>query len=244
MNVISNSSPLIAMSCLRRLDIFQQLFGQLWIPQMVYQEVVVQCPDPEEKAYLQHAVQEFITVVSPKTSRLFSRNLGPGERSVLNLALEMRPNVHTSRVPPQEERFVSLVSPIHEVQGPVGHIVIDGFHSFLGQWPGILDAAIRIGMDNSPGSEFFLEFSTFRVVDVLRLFLGIQMVQVAIEFVKAVIGGKVLVAVSQVVFPELSGHVSMAFQQTGNGRILFRHALFGTRKAHLGKAGPDRRLSC
>lgn len=93
MIVISNSSPLIALSCLRRLDIFQHLFGQLYIPRMVYQEVVVRCPNAEEQAYLQDAVNAFMTVISPTSSRLFSRNLGQGEQGVLHLALDMRPDI-------------------------------------------------------------------------------------------------------------------------------------------------------
>ena len=93
MIVISNASPLIALSCLQRVDIFSHLFGHIHIPRAVYQEVVVQCPDPQEQKYLQDAVSEFMTIVSPSVSRVFSRNLGPGERGVLNLAIEMRPHI-------------------------------------------------------------------------------------------------------------------------------------------------------
>ncbi len=34
-----------------------------------------------------------MTIVSPSVSRTFSRNLGQGERGVLNLALEMCPHI-------------------------------------------------------------------------------------------------------------------------------------------------------
>jgi predicted nucleic acid-binding protein len=93
MIVISNSSPLIAVSCLQRVDIFHHLFGHLHIPRAVYQEVVVQCPDIQEQQYLQDAVDTFMTIMSPRVSRIFSRNLGLGERGVLNLAIEMCPNI-------------------------------------------------------------------------------------------------------------------------------------------------------
>jgi len=92
MIVISNSSPLIAVSCLRQVDIFRHLFGHLHIPHAVYQEVVVQCPDPQEQRHLQDAIYEFMTIVSPSVSNIFSRNLGMGERGVLNLAIEMCPD--------------------------------------------------------------------------------------------------------------------------------------------------------
>jgi hypothetical protein len=40
---------------------------------------------------------------------------------------------------------------------------------------------------------------------VLRLLLGVEVVQVAEELVEAVVGGQVLVAVAQVVLAELAG---------------------------------------
>ena len=93
MIVISNASPLIALSRISREDILQHLFGHLLIPEAVHQEVVLQCPHPDEKARLQEAIAEFIEIVHPTFSHVFSRNLGHGEREVLNVALEMRPDI-------------------------------------------------------------------------------------------------------------------------------------------------------
>ena len=93
MRVIANSSPLIALSRIDRLDIFQQLFGQLLIPHAVYQEIVLQCPNRLEKARLQKGIDTFIEIVHPRLSRVFSRNLGRGECEVLNLALDKHPDI-------------------------------------------------------------------------------------------------------------------------------------------------------
>lgn len=41
MNVISNSSPLINFSALKRLDILQTFYGNIFIPAAVFREVVV-----------------------------------------------------------------------------------------------------------------------------------------------------------------------------------------------------------
>ena len=47
-----------------------------------------------------------------------------------------------------------------------------------------------------------------RVVLVLRLFLGVQVVQVAEELVEAVHRGQVLIAIAEMVLPELARHVA------------------------------------
>ena len=78
---------------------------------------------------------------------------------------------------------------------------------------------------------------------MLGFLLGIEVVQVAEEFVEAVVGRQHVVAVTEMVLAELSGHVALRFEQCGNGRIFFLHAFGCTRQADLGQAGPDGGLS-
>ncbi len=88
MIVISNASPLLALSQIQCLHILKVLFGQLYIPDAVYQETVEECPVSVQKRGILAAVDQFIEVVTPTVDHEFSRNLGKGERSVLNLAIE------------------------------------------------------------------------------------------------------------------------------------------------------------
>jgi hypothetical protein len=60
-----------------------------------------------------------------------------------------------------------------------------------------------------------------RVVLVLRLLLGVEVVEVAEELVEAVVGGQVLVAVAEVVLAELAGGVALRLEQAGDGRVFF-----------------------
>ncbi|GAK52041.1 hypothetical protein U14_03288 [Candidatus Moduliflexus flocculans] len=89
MIVISNSSPIIALSRIQRLDIFQQLFGKVIIPPIVYQEVAPEHKSGTQYEHIHNAVAEFIEVIEPQTVYAFTRNLQQGERGVLNLALEL-----------------------------------------------------------------------------------------------------------------------------------------------------------
>ena len=45
MTVVCDSTPLIALSKINRLDLLQDLFGTIHVPQAVYEEVVVRAPD-------------------------------------------------------------------------------------------------------------------------------------------------------------------------------------------------------
>lgn len=42
MNVVSNASPLINMACIGKLNLLRQLYGELFIPEAVWNEVVVE----------------------------------------------------------------------------------------------------------------------------------------------------------------------------------------------------------
>ena len=60
---------------------------------------------------------------------------------------------------------------------------------------------------------------------MLRLLLRVQVVEVAEELVEAVARGQHFVAVAEVVLAELAGHVTLRFEQRGDGRVLLLHAL-------------------
>jgi predicted nucleic acid-binding protein len=93
MIVISNSSPLIALSRIRRLNIFKTLFGHIWIADSVYEETVSECPVPAYRKEISEAAEDFIKVVRPAGYHTFSRNLGKGESGTLSLALEKNPDI-------------------------------------------------------------------------------------------------------------------------------------------------------
>lgn len=93
MIAISNSSPMIALSRVDRLQVLKQLFGNVVIPRAVYEEVVLESNIPFQRENILKAIDDFITVLEPQTNHSFSRNLGKGERGVLNLALEKKPEV-------------------------------------------------------------------------------------------------------------------------------------------------------
>jgi hypothetical protein len=59
-----------------------------------------------------------------------------------------------------------------------------------------------------------------RVVRVLRLFLRVEVVEIAEELVEAVYGGQKFVAVAKVVLAELTGGVAHRLEQVGERRVL------------------------
>lgn len=91
--IIANSSPLIALGRIDRLDILESIFGKIYIPNAVYQETVIETSYNDQRAAIQKSIQSNrIIVVEPTIEHSFYRKLHAGERGVLNLALEKNAN--------------------------------------------------------------------------------------------------------------------------------------------------------
>ena len=97
---------------------------------------------------------------------------------------------------------------------------------------GVLDllraVGVGPGVEDAARPELLLELGILRVVGVLRLLLGVQVIEIAEELVEAVRRRKELVAVAEVVLAELAGHVAERLQHVGDGRI-FGSAIRGPR---------------
>ncbi len=92
MLVISNTSPLIGLAKIDRLDILQRLFKTIAIPQAVYNEFL-KYRSFAEAQYFQTACDSFITVLAVENRQVFKRNLDLGEAEVLTLALSMSADI-------------------------------------------------------------------------------------------------------------------------------------------------------
>lgn len=89
--IIANSSPLIALGRIQKVDILKELFGNVYIPKAVYQETVIDTVNSEQKKALIEAVDNKIIIVQkPTFSYSFRRNLHSGEKEVINLAIEKK----------------------------------------------------------------------------------------------------------------------------------------------------------
>src|SRR5262249_48364706 len=92
-------------------------------------------------------------------------------------------------------------------------------------------------------TELRTERRLLRIVSLLRLFLGIQVIQVAVELVEAVHGRQEVVAIAEVVLAELPGHVAERLEHFGDGRILLAQAERRARQADLRQSGAQSRLA-
>ena len=89
MKVISNSSPLIVLHNCGQLGILQQLFGQVLIPEAVYQEVVHNTKNRQQSEAVAHC--DFIQVHPiPQQPFPFSHKLDRGEVEAIILASTLK----------------------------------------------------------------------------------------------------------------------------------------------------------
>lgn len=91
MKVVVNATPLIALSLINQLELLHQLFDEVLVPSMVYQEVVIQGVDKPGAAELASAtwIQIREPMPSPTIEPLLL-GLDPGELQVLLLAREVK----------------------------------------------------------------------------------------------------------------------------------------------------------
>ena len=132
-----------------------------------------------------------------------------------------------------------------------GDVVVDRLHPLLGQRAGVLDGlgAIGIGeaVDHAARAEILAEVRKLRIVRLgiigkLRLFLGVEMIEIAVEFVEPMRGRQKLVLVAEMVLAELAGGIALGLQQFGDGRIFLAQAEISARQANLAEAGPEHAL--
>ena len=71
----------------------------------------------------------------------------------------------------------------------------------------------RLAFQHAARTEFLSERRVLRIVVVVRLFLGVEVVEVAEELVEPVNGRQMLVAVAEVVLAELPGGVAEVLQE-------------------------------
>ena len=156
------------------------------------------------------------------------------------------------RVEPAEERLARGVLPLHEVDRRGGGLVVDRFHPLLGQRAGVLDGLLAdlaearvdggvvlvggLALQHAARAELGLVRRVLRIVGQLRLFLGVQVVEVAEELVEAVHGRQRFVAVADVVLAELAGGVAEVLEQPADGGVELAHAHRRAGEADLASA--------
>jgi hypothetical protein len=163
----------------------------------------------------------------------------------LGRGLETGPDVHAGRIEPDEERLAVADGAIDEVGRGLQKLLVDRLHALLGERAGVLafllapgaEARIiagRVGcgrdaFEDATRAELCLEIWALRIVGILGLLLGVEVIEVAEEHVEAVHGRQELVAVAEMVLAELAGRVALRLEQLGNRRVLLRQPLFGGR---------------
>lgn len=91
MTIVSNASPLINLARINKLDVLRQLYGELLVPEAVWQEVVVKgagqsgAEQVETAAWIQRA-----QVTNRALVQGLSQDLDAGEAESIALALEVK----------------------------------------------------------------------------------------------------------------------------------------------------------
>ena len=171
----------------------------------------------------------------------------------------VRSQVHAGRIEPAEERLARGVLALHVVDGGGRGLVVDRLHALLGQRAGILDGLLadlaearidrrivpigRLAFQHAARAELREIGRVLRVIRQFRLFLGVEMIEIAEELVEAVHGRQRLVSITDMILAELPRGVAEVLEQAADRRIELAHAHRRAGKADLGQSGANTMLT-
>lgn len=140
----------------------------------------------------------------------------------------MRVDMHSGRIEPAEERLSGLRILINEIHRGAQEFPIDRLHASFVERSGVLNfllaypakarvfgRVIRVARasKHAARTEFGAELRVFRVVGVFRLLFGIEVIEIAEEFITSVHGRQEFIAVAKMILAELTGSVAVRLEQ-------------------------------
>lgn len=93
MPAVSNSSPLILLAAIGRLELLRDIYGEILVPPAVWRETVSLGPGRPGSAELQNVDWiRLLAPTAPNMARITPADLGEGETEAIALALSTRPS--------------------------------------------------------------------------------------------------------------------------------------------------------
>src|SRR5271170_6285898 len=125
--------------------------------------------------------------------------------------------MHAGEVHPRKEwrSRVGLLG--DEVLAGFCGFVVNGFHPLYGQRSGVFDLAVRIRVDDAARVVALQEIGIIaEPVWAFGFFFRVEMIEIAEEFIEAVIGGQEFVFISKVILAELTRRVTKRLEGLRN----------------------------
>jgi hypothetical protein len=143
-------------------------------------------------------------------------------RLSLRLLLQMQEHVKSRRRMPKEERGLVAGAAIEKVERLRGDFVVERLHALRRQRAFVLRRASGGSRDDSSRIEAPAEFRIRRAIRIFKIFIRVQVVEIAPKLVETVPMGKMFFEIAEVVLAELRRRVSPRFQNLRQCDVLLR----------------------
>jgi len=91
LKVISNTTPIIALSSIGQLELLKKMYGKVYLPQAVYDEIMIKKDSIAAKEIISNESWILKTTVNDKfTKQILSSSIHMGEAEVIALANEIK----------------------------------------------------------------------------------------------------------------------------------------------------------
>ncbi|MCL2704378.1 MAG: DUF3368 domain-containing protein [Defluviitaleaceae bacterium] len=87
--IVANSTPLILLEKIGRLDLLKHLYGEIAIPEAVYKEVILDYPANDKDFITDYTWIDIIKIQNNQAKILFATSLHEGEVETMMLAMEL-----------------------------------------------------------------------------------------------------------------------------------------------------------
>jgi|JI9StandDraft_2_1071091.scaffolds.fasta_scaffold104672_3 predicted nucleic acid-binding protein len=144
--VVSNSSPLINLSKIDRLDLLEKLYGKVFIPNAVFEELILKADYPRDiekiTSLIQDKVIEVKIVKDINFVRALRKDLDSGESEVIALAKEESADLVII-----DEVDARRIAEFHDLNktGFIGILIKAKKNGFVGDVIHLIDIAVEKG---------------------------------------------------------------------------------------------------
>jgi predicted nucleic acid-binding protein len=142
LNVVVNSTPLIALHSIGRLDILSKMYGCVYIPHGVYEEVSVD-GDIEKDAFIAYPNFQVRHIANENARRYFKTALHKGEVEVMILADEVNADICIidDKLAREYAKHLGL-----KLTGTLGMLVKAKSHGWVGAVTPLMDTMLQNGI--------------------------------------------------------------------------------------------------
>ena len=166
-----------------------------------------------------------------------------GSGLTANAVFEVEEHMQSGGAVPKEKRLLVLRLAVEEIERFRHDLIVERLHSLRGQRAFVLRRTIGSAGNNSTRVELLAELRISRAIGIFKVFIAVEMVEVAEVLVEAMPVRQVLFQIAKMILAKLSSGVALCLQDLGERDVFLLQSGRRARRADRCQAGANRKLA-